>query len=73
MELGDLLFRSARLRGLASIQGMKEGLPLEDLGVRSDVRHQHTLRDVCENNVDLYDRAGEILKKLESSPRSRLR
>ena len=41
--------------------GALAGTPVEDLGVRSDVRHELTRRDVLENNVDLLDAAGALL------------
>lgn len=41
--------------------GKLAGTPVEDLGVRSDVRHTMTRRDVLENNVDLLDAAGALL------------
>jgi hypothetical protein len=41
--------------------GALAGTPVEDLGVRSDVRHQMTRRDVLEGNVDLLDAAGALL------------
>jgi hypothetical protein len=41
--------------------GKLAGTPVEDLGVRSDVRHRMTRRDVLENNVDLLDEAGALL------------
>jgi len=41
--------------------GPLAGTPVEDLGVRSDVRHELTRRDVLENNVDLLDAAGALL------------
>ena len=44
--------------------GRLAGTPVEDLGVRSDVRHDMTRRDVLENNVDLLDAAGALLTHL---------
>jgi C-terminal processing protease CtpA/Prc len=44
--------------------GRLAGTPVEDLGVRSDVRHDMTRRDVLENNVDLLDAAGALLAGL---------
>jgi hypothetical protein len=41
--------------------GKLAGTPVEDLGVRSDERHEMTRRDVLESNVDLLDRAGALL------------
>jgi hypothetical protein len=41
--------------------GKLAGTPVEDLGVRSDVRHEMTRRDVLENNVDLLGVAGALL------------
>jgi hypothetical protein len=41
--------------------GALAGTPVEDLGVRADVRHEMTRRDVLENNVDLLDAAGALL------------
>jgi hypothetical protein len=37
------------------------GLPLEDIGVRPDVVHEMTRRDVLERNADLIERASAIL------------
>jgi C-terminal processing protease CtpA/Prc len=44
--------------------GALAGTPVEDLGVRADVRHDLTRRDVLEGNVDLLDAAGAILAAL---------
>jgi len=44
--------------------GALSGTPVEDLGVRSDVRHEMTRRDVLEGNVDLLDAAGALLAGL---------
>jgi Peptidase family S41 len=41
--------------------GEQSGTPLEDLGVQPDHVHLMTARDVLEGNVDLMDRAGELL------------
>jgi hypothetical protein len=41
--------------------GKLAGTPVEDLGVRSDVRHAMTRRDVLEDNADLLDAAGALL------------
>jgi C-terminal processing protease CtpA/Prc len=41
--------------------GKLAGTPVEDLGVRADVRHDMTRRDVLESNVDLLDAAGALL------------
>ena len=41
--------------------GPLAGTPVEDLGVRCDVRHEMTRRDVLESNVDLLDAAGALL------------
>jgi hypothetical protein len=41
--------------------GALSGTPVEDLGVRSDVRHEMTRRDVLEANADLLDAAGALL------------
>jgi hypothetical protein len=49
--------------------GARAGTPVEDLGVRPDVRHELTRRDVLEGNVDLLDAAGALLAGL---PRRRL-
>jgi hypothetical protein len=49
--------------------GALSGTPVEDLGVVPDQRHEMTRRDVLEDNVDLLNRAGEILK---AKPRRRL-
>ncbi|HEX2374211.1 MAG TPA: S41 family peptidase [Actinomycetota bacterium] len=44
--------------------GSLAGTPVEDLGVQPDKRHRMTRRDVLEGNVDLLDRAGELLADL---------
>jgi Peptidase family S41 len=44
--------------------GSLGGTPVEDLGVQPDERHRMTRRDVLEGNVDLLDRAGELLAAL---------
>jgi C-terminal processing protease CtpA/Prc len=41
--------------------GAKAGLPLEGLGVASDCRHQLTLNDLVYENVDLLNKAGQII------------
>ena len=41
--------------------GALAGTPVEDLGVRSDVRHEMTRRDVLQGNLDLLDKAGALL------------
>src|SRR4051795_7071947 len=41
--------------------GKLAGTPVEDLGVRSDVRHEMSRRDVLDDNVDLLDAAGALL------------
>ena len=41
--------------------GALSGTPVEDLGVRSDLRHEMTRRDVLEGNLDLLDAAGALL------------
>jgi hypothetical protein len=49
--------------------GALAGSPVEDLGVRPDVRHEMTRRDVLQGNVDLMERAGAMLA---GKPRRRL-
>ena len=49
--------------------GKNSGVLVEDLGVKANERHRMTRRDVLERNIDLIERAGEILKK---SPVQRL-
>jgi hypothetical protein len=44
--------------------GAEGGTPVEDLGVTPDVRHRMTRDDVLEGNVDLLNRAGELLAAL---------
>ncbi|SOD98278.1 S41 family peptidase [Blastococcus haudaquaticus] len=41
--------------------GALAGTPVEDLGVRPDVRHEMTRRDVLHGNADLLDAAGALL------------
>lgn len=41
--------------------GTLAGTPVEDLGVTPDERHTLTRRDLLQGNVDLLDRAGELL------------
>jgi C-terminal processing protease CtpA/Prc len=44
--------------------GIKQGDILEDLGVRPDIRHNSSRRDLLEGNWDLIDRAiGELAKR----------
>ncbi len=47
--------RSTRVRDLA-------GVPLEDLGVEPDDRHFISYRDLTEGNVELIDRAAQMLQ-----------
>ncbi len=49
--------------------GHNAGTPVEDLGVMPDHRHFMTRADVLEGNVDLINRAGELLHQM---PRYRL-
>ncbi len=49
--------------------GNNAGTPVEDLGVVPDHRHFMTQADVLQGNVDLINRAGEILNQM---PRYRL-
>jgi hypothetical protein len=49
--------------------GEHSGVPVEDLGVVPDCRHQMTSRDVLEKNADLIEKAGRLLKKM---PKQRL-
>jgi hypothetical protein len=44
--------------------GARSGTPVEDLGVVPDVRHHLTFDDVLEGNVDLLNRAGQLLAGL---------
>jgi hypothetical protein len=44
--------------------GRRIGLPLEDLGVQSDIRHQITRRDIFNENADLMEHAGGVLAGL---------
>jgi hypothetical protein len=57
----DASFRFA-VRRVTRVGG-NAGLPLEDLGVRPDVVHHMTRKDVLEHNVDLINRAAAILRK----------
>jgi C-terminal processing protease CtpA/Prc len=43
--------------------GRMSGVPLEDLGVIPDVRHQMTLADLFEDNKDLIGRAAQLLSQ----------
>jgi hypothetical protein len=43
--------------------GKRSGQPLEDLGVVPNARHHLTRRDLLESNVDLMEKAGELLAK----------
>jgi hypothetical protein len=49
--------------------GALAGTPVEDLGVRPDIRHEMTRRDVLEGNADLLEAAGALLA---GRPRRRL-
>jgi hypothetical protein len=53
-------FRVALRRSLRV--GKRSGEPVEDLGVVPDVRHGLTRRDLLEENADLMERAGALLK-----------
>jgi hypothetical protein len=44
--------------------GPLSGTPVEDLGVTPDVRHRMTANDVLQGNVDLLERAGQLLAAL---------
>lgn len=44
--------------------GDMAGTPVEDLGVLPDLRHDMTLDDVLRSNIDLIERAGEILSEM---------
>jgi hypothetical protein len=41
--------------------GPNSGTPVEDLGVTPDIRYDLTRADILQNNVDLLNRAGEVL------------
>ncbi|MFF0109659.1 S41 family peptidase [Streptomyces hirsutus] len=45
--------------------GALSGTPVEDLGVVPDELHRMTRRDLLEDNADLFDRAGLLLKDRE--------
>ncbi|MFI8305077.1 S41 family peptidase [Streptomyces sp. NPDC085927] len=45
--------------------GALSGTPVEDLGVVPDESHRMTRRDLLEDNADLFDRAGLLLKDRE--------
>jgi C-terminal processing protease CtpA/Prc len=57
---GGAQFRVALRRSLRV--GKRSGEPVEDLGVLPDVRHHLTRRDLLEDNADLMEYAGELLK-----------
>ncbi|MFI9206453.1 S41 family peptidase [Streptomyces sp. NPDC053048] len=42
--------------------GAQSGTPVEDLGIVPDERHRMTRRDLLEDNADLLDRAGLLLR-----------
>ncbi len=44
--------------------GRLAGTPVEDLGVKPDVHHRMTRRDVLEGNLDLLEHAGRLLAGL---------
>src|SRR5262245_52445577 len=44
--------------------GPLSGTPVEDLGVTPDVRHRMTANDVLQGNIDLLERAGQLLAAL---------
>ncbi|MFY0572132.1 S41 family peptidase [Archangium lansingense] len=48
------LLRSTRV-------GVKRGLPVEGLGAEIDIRYRYTRDDVLHGNVDLMNRAGQVL------------
>lgn len=41
--------------------GERAGEPIEDLGVTPDIKHNMTRNDLLQGNIDLLERAGEIL------------
>ena len=41
--------------------GPRAGTPVEDLGVKPDVRHRMTADDILQGNVDLLEHAGQLL------------
>ena len=57
---GGAQFRVALRRSLRV--GQRSGEPVEDLGVVPSVRHHLTKRDLLEDNADLMERAGALLK-----------
>ena len=57
----DASFRFA-VRRVTRVAG-NAGLPLEDIGVRPDVEHRLTRRDVLERNVDLINKAASLLAR----------
>jgi C-terminal processing protease CtpA/Prc len=57
---GGAQFRVALRRSLRV--GKRSGEPVEDLGVLPDIRHHLTKRDLLQDNADLMERAGALLK-----------
>ncbi|MEV7617938.1 S41 family peptidase [Streptomyces sp. NPDC089799] len=45
--------------------GANSGTPVEDLGITPDEPYRMTRRDLLEDNADLFERAGRILRDLE--------
>ena len=45
--------------------GPNAGLPVEDLGIIPDHLHQMTRRDLMEGNLDLLEKAGQVLASLK--------
>jgi hypothetical protein len=46
--------------------GARAGIPVEDIGTKSDILHRRSRRDVLENDADLYDHAGQVLVSMPS-------
>jgi hypothetical protein len=44
--------------------GKRSGIPVEDIGTKSDFTHRRSQRDIFESDADLFDHAGHILKDL---------
>ncbi|SDZ81916.1 Peptidase family S41 [Thiothrix caldifontis] len=44
--------------------GKQSGTPIEDLGIKPDSRHHMTRDDLLDGNIDLINKAGEILSSM---------
>lgn len=46
--------------------GKRSGIPVEDIGTKSDFLHRRSQRDIFEDDADLFDHAGHVLTNFQN-------